>query len=111
MEIQFKNEQLAKVFNNDKEAKRVHGVERAKKLRRRLDDLTAAENLAVMRSLPGRCHELKGELAGSLALDLDHPFRLIFESADEPVPKKSDGGLDWTKVRRITILEVRDYHG
>lgn len=41
---------------------------------------------------------------------LDHPYRLIFESADEPIPTKSDGGIDWTKVTAVRILGVEDTH-
>jgi proteic killer suppression protein len=58
----------------------------------------------------GRCHELTGNRAGTLSLDLVHPYRLIFEPADEPVPRKPDGGLDWKRVTRIRILEVADTH-
>lgn len=25
-------------------------------------------------------------------------FRMVFEVADEPIPRKSDGGLDWTRL-------------
>ena len=85
---------------------------RAKLLRRRLDEFRAAENLEIMRSLPQvRCHELKGNREGTLSVDLDHPYRLIFEPASTPIPRKSDGGLDWTKVTAIRVLTIEDYHG
>ena len=82
-------------------------------MRRRLDELDAAESLEVMRKFPqARCHELKGDRKGQLSVDLDQPYRLIFEPANEPIPRKPDGGLDWTKVNAIRILEVGvDYHG
>lgn len=65
-----------------------------------------------MRQLPGaRCHELTANLKGKLAVDLDHPYRLLFEPAHNPVPCKHDGGLDWTKVTAITVLEILNYHG
>ncbi|WP_419934156.1 killer suppression protein [Candidatus Palauibacter sp.] len=79
-------------------------------MRRRLDDLRAADNLEVMRGLPGRCHELRGQRAGVLSLDLHHPYRLLFEPADEPVPRKVDGGLDWGRVVAVRILGVEDTH-
>lgn len=87
------------------------GSDQAKRLRRRLDDLRAAENLSLMRELPGRCHELAGDRQGQLSLDLVHPYRLIFEPANSPVPEKDDGGLDWTKVTGVRILDVEDTHG
>ncbi len=84
---------------------------RAKLLQRQLDEFGAAESLEGVRLFPQvRCHELKGNRAGTLSVDLDHPYRLIFEPANDPVPGKSDGGLDWTKVTTIRILTIEDYH-
>jgi len=85
-------------------------VQRAKLIRRRLDDLRAAANLEVMRNLPGRCHELKGDRAGQLSLDLDGPYRLIFCPEHDPVPIKNDGGLDWSQVTTVVMIEVVDTH-
>jgi plasmid maintenance system killer protein len=80
-------------------------------IRRRLDELRAAEVLEDLRNLPGpRCHELRGDRAGQISVDLDHPYRLIFEPADDPVPRKPDGGLDWRSVTAVRILEVTDTH-
>lgn len=90
---------------------RKYGPDNAKRIRRRLDDLAAAPNLETMRTLPGRCHELTGDLLGLLALDLKHPSRLLFEPAHDPVPTKMDGGLDWAAVTAVRMLKVEDYHG
>lgn len=43
-------------------------------------------------------------------MDLDGPYRLIFEPADDPVPTKDDGGLDWSRVTTIRALGVEDTH-
>jgi len=63
-----------------------------------------------MRNLPGRCHELLHDRALQLSIDLDHPYRLIFEPADEPIPTKPDGGIDWNKVTALRILGIEDTH-
>ena len=86
-----------------------HGKNRASKIKNRLKDLQAAETLADMRSFPGRCHELRGDLAGHLSLDLDHPYRLLVRPAKdtEPLP---GGGLDWTKVLDVVIVSIADTH-
>lgn len=111
MLIYFKSKKLEKQCNDDKEARRAHGDRRAGLLRHRLDDLAAAATLAVMRPpMPGRCHELTADRSGQLALDLDHPYRLIFDVADDPIPKLPDGSLDWSQVRSIRILEIVNYH-
>ena len=112
MIILFHREQDRKSCIGEKSMKRAHGENRAKVLKKRLDDLDAARSLADMRALPGRCHELAGDRRGQLALDLDQPYRLILEPADDPTPLKRDGGLDWNGVRVVRILEIGvDYHG
>jgi proteic killer suppression protein len=78
---------------------------------RRLDDMHAAESLAVLGRLrSARCHELKGDRAGQLAVDAGGALRIVFLPAKAPRPEKPDGGLDWAKVDAVRILEVGDYH-
>jgi proteic killer suppression protein len=60
--------------------------------------------------LPGRCHELTGDLPGLLSLDLDGPYRLFFRPAADPPPSKPDGGLDWSNVTEGVIEKVHDFH-
>lgn len=110
MEIIFHSAKFAKECQNQALLQQRHGTIRARRLRQRLDDLRAAVNLEVMRTLPGRCHELKGDRAGQVSLDLDHPYRLIFEPANDPLPLKDDGGLDWSQVTIIRVIGVEDTH-
>jgi len=111
MDISFRSGKFRELCNSDRLLIKEFGQHRAKKIRQRLDDLRAAENLGEMRNLPGRCHELKGDRKGQLSLDLDHPHRLIFEVADDPIPVKPDGGLDWSQVTAIRLLGIEDTHG
>lgn len=111
MDILFSTGKLRKLCNDQKALRKEHGKRQADLVRRRLDDLEAAERLEVMRHMVGRCHELTGDRAGQLSLDLVHPDRLIFEPADEPVPRKEDGGLDWSRVVAVRIIGVEDTHG
>jgi len=112
VDLLFNREHDRKACLDEKSMKKAFGERRAKPLKKRLDDLDAAITLSDMRYLPGRCHELVGDRKGQLALDLDQPYRLIFEPADDPVPTREDGGLEWTLVRVIRILEIGvDYHG
>ena len=110
MDIIFASEKFAELCNNQKALIKQLGPERARRLRRRLDDLRAATTLAEMRHLPGRCHELHGNRSGQFSLDLDHPYRLIFEPAHEPTPRKGDGGLDWTSITRVKVIGIEDTH-
>jgi len=112
VDVYFRKTKFQKHSQTIADAQREWGERRGKLIRRRLDELAAAPNLETMRALPGaRCHELTGNLQGKLAVDLDHPYRLIFEPANDPVPRKADGGLDWTQITTITITDILDYHG
>jgi len=98
------------ICNDVKSRQRAFGERTSRVLGRRLDELCAAGSLADVGKLPAaRCHELKGPRVGQLAVDLDHPRRLIFEPAGPP-PLREDGGLDWSKVTSVVIIEVVDYH-
>ena len=111
MNIVFANDAIEKLCNDSKEATRRLGSEPAKRLRLRIQQLLLAGNLEVMRRLPGRCHEHQGRRPPELTVDLDGPYRLVFEAAHDPAPLKPDGGLDWSEVNAIRILRIEDPHG
>ncbi len=81
------------------------------RLQRRLDDLLDTDNLKDVMLLPGRCHLLKADKKGLFAIDLDHPKRLLFEPANDPLPISEDGTWDLSRVTAIRILSLEDYHG
>lgn len=111
MEIFFRNKKLEKSCNSEKEMLKTHGAARTRKLKNRLMELKAADHLAqIPRVPPPRCHELSTNRKGQLSVDLDHPYRLIFIPANDPIPRKEDGGLDWDAVTEIEILEIADTH-
>jgi plasmid maintenance system killer protein len=112
MEITFASSKLEKECNQEKLLIRRYGPKQAQLLRRRLDEIRAADSLEVLGTLPqARCHELKADRAGQISVDLKHPYRLLFEPAQQPTPRKPDGGLDWAKITAVRILEVEDTHG
>ncbi len=112
MDIIISDRKLGKICNQQSKLVKKYGSHQAKLIRRRLDELSAAETLITMRYLPqARCHELTGNRAGQLSVDLVHPERLIFIPAHNPVPSKPDGGLDWSRVTAIEILGIEDTHG
>ncbi len=112
MAILFRTKKFRKQCNNHALLIRAYGSRCAKLIRRRLEELRAANSLEDIRSFPqARCHELKGGHGGKLSVDLEHPYRLLFRPANEPIPQKTDGGLDWAQVTVIEILGVEDTHG
>lgn len=111
MVILFENAKLEKECNIENLMVKRFGAKRSRLLKRRLTELAAAGTLEDLRYLPqARCHELKGNLKGYLSVDLDHPYRLIFEPADNPLPRKADGGLDWLRITKIRISGMEDTH-
>jgi len=112
VEVEFRSKKLAKSCADDRARVRAYGSERAKKLKLRLSSLVAASCLEDLRNAPGRLHELSGDRAGEFAADLDGPFRLVFEPvvSDAERDHHSEGWV-WSKISRIRILGIEDYHG
>ena len=111
MDIAFRKREYEKCANKHSYAQSVFGALRAKKYLARLTEMKAATCLADLRNIPqASYHELTGDRKGELACNLDHPYRLIFAPAHDPIPKKEDGGLDWNQVTAVTITVIVDYH-
>jgi len=112
MDIYFKSRKLEKACSVERDSIRTWGADRARVVRRRLAELAAADNLAVVSTVPPpRLHALGGDRNGQFAVDAIHPFRLIFEPWHEEVSRLADGRVDKAKITAIRILEVEDYHG
>ena len=101
MDITFGDKKLRKYANNDALAKKKLGQRRAQLYKQRLDDLVDAETLENVKYLPGNYHELKGDRKGQWACNLDHPYRLIFEPQDNPIPENESGQYVWFEIKGI----------
>ena len=110
IDIHWNDDKLEKACSHERTGKRRWGGN-FRILQRRLESLAAAETLADMDGVPGRCHALRGDRAGQFAVALWGSYRLIFFIADNPVPTLDDGGIDRSKVTKINLVEVVDYHG
>ncbi|MGY6521370.1 MAG: type II toxin-antitoxin system RelE/ParE family toxin [Mongoliitalea sp.] len=111
MKINYQPKKLEKTTQDFKAISKNYGT-RAKKVIQRLEEMKAAENLEILRKIPAaRCHELKENFKGYLAVDISGNHRIFFKPDHDPPPKKDDGGLDWTTVTAITITAIgEDYH-
>ncbi len=111
MQITFRTRSLQKRCSERKEAVKAYGDQQARKLMQRLMELNAFRNLSeVPHRPPLRRHELSGDRKGTFAVDLVHPFRLIFIPDHDPVPRTEDGGINLAAVTSIQIIEIGDYH-
>lgn len=96
MEIVFKTKKLQKICSSYSIMKKEYGELMAKKLTQRLQELGAAPSVEFMLDARiGRCHALNHDRLGQYAVDLIHPFRLIFTESPP------DSAL---------IIEIVDYH-
>jgi proteic killer suppression protein len=111
MVIYFKTKKLQKLCSKSAEAIKNLGLKRGKKLMQRMMELAAAETLAdISRVPPPRCHELTGNRKGQLSVDLEHPYRLLFIPANDPIPERNEGGMDWAAITKIEIIDITDTH-
>lgn len=110
MEISFASRKLQKLCESEKDLRRAHGSDGAKKAMRRLTDLRAAATLEDMRNLPGRIHELAGEREGQLAIDLAGGWRLILVPKNSWPTERLEGTHVWTAIDAVQVLEITDYH-
>ena len=111
MEISFRTRRLMRTFNSEKALNRKYGPRMARTIMMRLAVLKNARTLALVpRTPPDRCHLLGEDRRGQYAVDLVHPYRLVFLPNHNPAPLKEDGGIDLCRVTAIMIIEVEDYH-
>ena len=110
MEISFRTRKLQGDFTSISRLRRTYG-NRADALAIRIAVLKKAHNLSMVPATrPERRHQLEGKRHGQYAVDIAHPYRLVFQPNHNPIPLTADGGIDLTKVTSITIIEVIDYH-
>lgn len=70
----------------------------ADKIHQRIAEITAADSVEMMIDYGiGRCHPLHGNRRDQYAVDLVHPYRMVFSVARE-------------QVQVVCIEEVTDYH-
>lgn len=111
VDISFKNKKMKRIFESNAELKKEFGKVNARFIQRRMAFLNAAPNLShVPRRPPERCHQLKGRRSEQFAVDVEHPFRLVFIPAHSPIPTTKDGGVELQQVTAIEILVVEGYH-
>lgn len=108
MKVDFANSNLQKLCNSEKFATRKLGAMSARKLRSRLADIAAAHDVTEL--VAGRPHPLTGDRSGDFSIRLHGGHRLVFRPDHDPVPALEDGGIDWSGVTAVMIVEIGDYH-
>ena len=110
MDISYKDKKLEKYANDNKLATKKLGQRMADIFKQRLDDLEGCETLEDVKFLPGKFHELTGNRKGQWACSLEHPYRLVFEPQEYPIPTNINGQYIYLEITSIEIIEIVDYH-
>ena len=108
MQIRYRDKKLRDLCEKQAIAERKLGAGCARKLRVRLVALEAANSVVDL--VAGRPHPLMGDREGQFALDLAGGHRLVFAPANDPVPRKPDASIDWSRVTIVSIEYIGDYH-
>lgn len=111
LDIVFKSQKLAQIFNSEFNLKKKYGAKAARAIMIRMAVLSNARTLdLVPKTPPDRCHQLKGRRKGQFAVDLDESRRLVFRPNQAQIPRSDEGSIDLNGVTAIEILDVTDYH-
>ena len=98
MKINYRNKKLEKICKCAEAAEREYGKRMADLIHLRINQLSAADTVEwLIQNRIGRCHPLVQNRRGQYAMDLEHPYRLIFEKVNDD-------------IRVVRILEIVDYH-
>lgn len=98
MDIEYKTRKLEKICTIAYEADIEYGKEMTEIIHRRIDQIKASDSIkTLVIGKIGRCHQLRGNRVWQYAMDLKHPFRLIFRLKEK-------------EIEVVNILEITDYH-
>jgi proteic killer suppression protein len=110
MLVVFKDDTLRDIIMDERKLIHKFGPQVAKQVLQRMAEILACYNLEMLKELPNGLHPLKGQRKGQFALDLGPAYRLVFEPANNPLPRRPDGMVIWKKIDVVRILEIIDYH-
>ncbi|MBQ9448906.1 MAG: type II toxin-antitoxin system RelE/ParE family toxin [Acholeplasmatales bacterium] len=98
MKVIYANKQIEEICTNGKIARKKYGINMANKIATRIKQLISADSVEMMVQLHwGRCHKLLNNREGQYAMDLEHPYRLIFTIKND-------------ELLIAKIIEIVDYH-
>lgn len=98
MKVEYKSKKLEKICTVHSEAKKQYDENMAEKIHQRINEIEAADTVEFMVQFHiGRCHQLKGNRKGQYAMDLIHPYRLVFEQI---------GNI----IQIAKVVSIEDYH-
>ncbi len=86
------------VHTDYSKAQKKYSVDIATKIHQRIDEIQSATSVEMLVHYSiGRCHQLAGNRKGEYAMDLVHPYRIVFEQVDG-------------EIEVVKIIKIEDYH-
>ena len=99
MRVTYRTKKIQKICTNASFASREFGEVMAQKIHQRIDEIIAIPTIhEMLKFRVGRCHSLTGNRKNQYAVDLVHPFRMVFT-----VDSNGD-------IQIANIEEIVDYH-
>ena len=107
MQPEIENQKLEKILNDSKKLIKEVGIDMAKMIKRRLNEMKASPNFkAYLDYNIGNPHLLTGNFSGCYGISLSKNYRLIVE------PKVNNNTVEELKECKIVNIKgVVDYHG
>lgn len=104
MEISFTSRKLQKLCEDHSKLQSKYGETQARRIIQRIGEFQAATNLYDISRLPqARLHPLSGDRKGQFAVDILHPYRIVFTTSDGDIS-------DLRTVTIVHIVSIIDYH-
>lgn len=98
LKVVYRTKRLEKICTDAQAAEQKYGSDMAVKIHQRVDEIRASATVEDMLLYHiGRCHRLKGKRKNQYAMDLIHPYRLVFEKEGQT-------------IQVANIIEIVDYH-
>jgi hypothetical protein len=111
MELSFSSNRLKKQLTIERELKKCFTAF-YRPLMKRMFELSAVESLSLISpDPPQRRHLLKGNYVDCFGVVVTGNVRIVIQPVPPGLPYLTNGNIDYTKIRRIKILCVEDYHG
>ena len=104
MELAFADKSLRDLCESQLKAERKFGIGIARILRTRLADLQDAESIKDLIALGPQIVDSR---RGVIELPLGEDGRMIFCANHVSIPLEETGDVNWSRVSRIKILEIR----
>lgn len=103
--LAWESQSVRSICENEDHAQREFGATVAEKLKHRLADLSSGTSVCDL--LAGRPRIADPEHRKQMLVDLADGYEMLFEVNHPKPPVDNSGGIDWSRVTRVKILDIR----